>query len=248
MTQGVIAACSLDVASISGDRRAVLAVPVNCSAPDFREEFKVLFRKIPGNSPDSKSCDGESRDSSSDGTRQDSADSGDQFCSDEGAIQQGAAGGNGGDDRKPWRGWPGSRQFFVLYQANEIALLVELLRMLMAADVPLNLIKDEQGRNLLHLASRDGYLPLVQLLVQNIPINDEDNWGYTPLHYASAGNNFAIAVTLLLHQANVNACPDGTINTPANLARTQEMLDFIRCLGGEGPNCPGGNWHPGPHW
>ena len=104
--------------------------------------------------------------------------------------------------------------------------------MLMAADVPLNLIKDEQGRNLLHLASRDGRLSLVQLLVQNIPINDEDNRGYTPLHYASAGNNFAIAATLFLHQADVNAYPDGTTNTPADQAQTQEMLDFIKCIGG----------------
>ena len=250
-TQSVIAACSLDTAFISRHSRTVLSLPVNCSAPDFQEEFRVLFRKIPGNSPDSKRHCGENRggscDRSSDSNHQDSTDNGDQLCGDEGGLQ-GATGGSGGDGRKPWQGWPGNRQFFVLYQANEMALLVELLRMLMAADVSLNLVKDGQGRNLLHLASRDGYLPLVQLLVQSIPVNDKDSRGYTPLHYASYGNHFAIAATLFLHQADVNACPGGTTNTPADQARTQEMLDFIKCIGGEGPNCPGDRWHPGPRW
>ena len=160
----------------------------------------------------------------------------------------GALGGSGGDGRKPFLSWPGNQVFFQLYLNNELDLLLEYLKLLVAAGVPLNLIRDNYGCNLLHLASCDGHQSLVWFLVSHIPINEPDNQGWTPLHYSSHGNHFAIANTLLFSGADVNAHPAGTTETPANCARTQEMLDFIRSIGGEGPNHLGDNWHPGPQW
>ena len=205
-------------------------------------------RQCPGNQ-ESSGTRGGGQPSSSDKINEGS-DSG-SFSSGEGAASV-SSGGSGGDGRKPFPGWPGNRVFFQLYLGDEWELLLEFLALLVAAGVPLELIKDNSGCNLLHLTCRDGYLGLVKYLVRHMPINNTDNQGWTPLHYASYNNHFAIVLTLILQStdlaADLDAHPEGTFETPAACARTQEMLDFIRCCDGAGPRHPGDNWCPGPGW
>ena len=49
------------------------------------------------------------------------------------------------------------------------------------------------------------------LLVENAPVNVQDNAGWTPIHEATSNGQTDIAELLLLHGADSNACSrDGT--------------------------------------
>lgn len=61
-------------------------------------------------------------------------------------------------------------------------------------------------REQLHHAAEAGDLPRVQkLLAAKYPVNRFDDLGKTPLHYAVAGEHFAVVDALLLAGAHVNA-------------------------------------------
>jgi len=67
-------------------------------------------------------------------------------------------------------------------------------------------MEDWFEREQLHRAAAAGDVPAVQALVgSGRPVNDFDELGKTPLHYAVLGEHFAVVEYLLRHGADINA-------------------------------------------
>ena len=82
---------------------------------------------------------------------------------------------------------------------------------------------DPFENELLHFAAQDGDIAEVRRLVaEGRNVNDYDDLGMTPLHYAVKEEHFEVAQFLIEHGADVNAHHEPTIsNTPlAEVAET----------------------------
>ncbi|KMT09008.1 hypothetical protein BVRB_6g137160 isoform A [Beta vulgaris subsp. vulgaris] len=68
--------------------------------------------------------------------------------------------------------------------------------------------RDETGLSLLHVAATNGHSEVVKILVENdldnSSINDKDNHGRTPIHFASISGNVDVLLLLITHGADVN--------------------------------------------
>ncbi|KAI6648792.1 hypothetical protein LOD99_7055 [Oopsacas minuta] len=90
---------------------------------------------------------------------------------------------------------------------------------------------NKYGDTLLHRLSQAGQLEAVRRAVmeQQIPVNAQDNAGWTALHEACSSGHLEVAVFLLEHGANPNiASNDGT--APVHDAVTSGDLDFLKLL------------------
>lgn len=101
-------------------------------------------------------------------------------------------------------------------------------------------------REQLHSAAQDGDLEKVEkLLKAKYPVNRFDELGKTPLHYAVAGEHFAVVEVLIRAGANVNAHDERTIgNTPlADCAKTCSFQMAQRLIrAGADPTIQGWMW------
>ncbi|KAL7783921.1 ankyrin repeat-containing domain protein [Trichoderma afarasin] len=67
-----------------------------------------------------------------------------------------------------------------------------------------------KGLTLIHLASMNGQLPIVEMLIKNkVRINSKDKDGNTPLYYAAQRGHLAVVKTLLTNGARINRCHEG---------------------------------------
>ncbi len=57
----------------------------------------------------------------------------------------------------------------------------------------------------LHIAVKTGNLELIKLLLPNSNINKADQYGFTPLHYATVGRKKEVVMLLLSEGASVAA-------------------------------------------
>ncbi len=79
---------------------------------------------------------------------------------------------------------------------------------------------EESGRNLLHLATLNGYADIAEFLVDNgVDIDTTDNWGKTALQYAEKYGHKKIATLLKTHGADVTL-PEENNGRPPFLKRT----------------------------
>ena len=71
--------------------------------------------------------------------------------------------------------------------------------MLIRKGINLNQI-DQDGRNALHFASRQGHKDIVQILIEKgIDINQTDNFGQNALHLAFENGKIEIIQILIIH-------------------------------------------------
>ena len=86
------------------------------------------------------------------------------------------------------------------------------------------------GAQPIHVASRDGFLDIVKLLVENgANINETNCVGRTPIYVASMRGNFEIVQFLVENKCNVNAKDKDGINA-TNLAKIIERKDIYDYL------------------
>jgi uncharacterized protein len=93
--------------------------------------------------------------------------------------------------------------------------------------------EDKAGENALMLASLNGDLDLVKLLItKGAEVNKQ---GWTPLHYAAANGNDDVAKLLIGYSADVNAqSPNGT--TPLMMAARGDHMSTAKLLLDHGAN------------
>lgn len=93
--------------------------------------------------------------------------------------------------------------------------------------------QDKAGENALMLASLNGDMDLVKLLItKGAEVNKQ---GWTPLHYAAANGNDDVAKLLIGYSADVNALsPNGT--TPLMMAARGDHMSTAKLLLDHGAN------------
>ena len=95
-------------------------------------------------------------------------------------------------------------------------------------------IRGQGGRNPLHAAACSGNFEVVRILIEYDPanVNVRDEFGWTPLHWASEGRNFkdgSVVRLLLEHGADINAQSLHGL-TPLHSASMEGELEVVRLL------------------
>lgn len=73
-----------------------------------------------------------------------------------------------------------------------------------------DLFAARKGLTLIHIASAQGHLPIVEMLIKNkFCINNKDKDGNTPLYYAAEGGHFTVVKTLLTNGAHIDRGHEG---------------------------------------
>jgi ankyrin repeat protein len=110
----------------------------------------------------------------------------------------------------------------------------DIVKRLLACGAKAN-VKDKEGDNPLHYATRIGETEITELLIQHgAAVNEKDSFGLTPLHYAARGHK-NMAELLLTNGADINAeAPDG--DTPLHDASLRGHLDIVDLLVNSGAN------------
>ena len=95
-------------------------------------------------------------------------------------------------------------------------------------------VKGTDGCSLLHLACQQGHLELIQHLVTNYKldsmIQESDNDGNIPLHYAALDGNSEVATLLISKYHSPVNHQNNKTETPLHLACIKEHLTFIQTL------------------
>ncbi len=81
----------------------------------------------------------------------------------------------------------------------------------------------------LHIAVRAGQLDVVKLLILHGDVNRQDQWGFTPLHYATISRNKVI-VSLLLNNGGSALLASKQGSTPLDIAKElkfDEIADLL---------------------
>lgn len=97
-----------------------------------------------------------------------------------------------------------------------------------------NLVMDQKGNNPLHLASKNGnhehYTAIVNLLIEKgADINATNNFGSTPLHWASKEGHSEVVNLLINKRANIHIV-DSSGNTPLHLASLVGHAEVVNLL------------------
>ncbi|CAG8791792.1 14176_t:CDS:2, partial [Racocetra persica] len=91
---------------------------------------------------------------------------------------------------------------------------------------------DEYGNTALHYASQNGYLEIIDILLENgAEVNSEEKNKLTPLHAAISNNHKEIAKKLLGKGANPKA-RDSSGNSPLHFAAEQNNLELLKLVVG----------------
>lgn len=87
--------------------------------------------------------------------------------------------------------------------------------------------KDHQGATPLHIAAANGYLRVVELLLdQHVSIDVEDNDKWQPVHAAACWGHLEVLVLLVQHGADLNA-KNKHDETPADICEDPEIRERI---------------------
>ena len=121
-----------------------------------------------------------------------------------------------------------SKLSVIEYLISENASLTNLMK-------PLTEVKDENGRNVLHLACLNNNLPAIERILSLNLIDKEtrDNYGNTPLHLACLGNNITAIEYLLINGTNKEA-KNNKGQTPLHFAikySNPSVVDFLLSIG-----------------
>jgi ankyrin repeat protein len=108
-----------------------------------------------------------------------------------------------------------------------------LHRLIVTQDVDLNWA-DALGRTALHYAAANGYLEVVEVLLDaGAQVNPSDNDGFTPLHRAVQGAHRDVVRRLMENGADLTA-RTGAGDLPIDLARENQDSDMVELLQGQG--------------
>ena len=110
---------------------------------------------------------------------------------------------------------------------------MEQIRSFISKDIDIN-AKTQDGTTPLHLAIREGYRDIAELLIENdADYRAVNKNGFTPLHISAKRGDCATAILLTDKGADVNA--EGTwAITPLHLACWNEQKDMVELLIGKG--------------
>ena len=96
--------------------------------------------------------------------------------------------------------------------------------------------QDNDGKNLLHIASRHSSIEITRLLLDHgVNLNAFDTCGETPLHDASSKGQITVVVLLIEHGADVNA-RNKSGSTPLHKAARGGRLEIVQLLLDHGAN------------
>jgi hypothetical protein len=90
--------------------------------------------------------------------------------------------------------------------------------------------KCDYGQTLLHVASQEGYVDVVHVLLDyGAHVNSQDRNEWMPLHFASDRGNLKIVQLLLEHEATLNARTNAG-SSPVQVASQTGRLEVVRLL------------------
>lgn len=104
----------------------------------------------------------------------------------------------------------------------------EVVRLLLLRD-DIDFLAIHQNHNALTIASHQGYIEIVRMLLKKIPVDSKDIYGTTPLLFACSRGHIEIVKLLLRNWANPNV-HDKSGTTPLHLAafhNSPELVDLL---------------------